>query len=132
MKLFYRVIIILCMVLVVLTIPSHAQDELSWDSISKKAENFINVAEPKEINAAPLVNGLANILTTIGVVIVLIGLLVMGIKYMVATPEEAAKLKTKMVGLVLAGVVILGAFGIWRLAGQFFARNYRAISWVIK
>ena len=34
---------------------------------------------------------------------------------MTATPEEAAKLKTKLVGLVIAGSVILGAWGIWNL-----------------
>lgn len=67
-----------------------------------------------------LINDLANILTTIGVAVVLIGLLIVGMKYMVATPEEAAKLKTKLVGLVISGIVIIGAYGIWRLAITFF------------
>lgn len=39
---------------------------------------------------------------------------------MVASPDEAAKLKTKLVGLVVSGVVIMGAFGIWTLAKTFF------------
>ncbi len=44
----------------------------------------------------------------------------MGIKYMTATPEEAAKLKTKLVGIAIAGIVILGAYGIWMILTQFF------------
>lgn len=63
--------------------------------------------------------GLGSILTTIGGVIVLVGILVIGIQYMMATPEEAAKLKTKLVGLVVAGIVILGAWGIWSLTLTF-------------
>ena len=132
MKLF-RIMTILCILLITLTIPSHAvehvtkvaSDDFSWSGIATKANTFIDEGDKnkKEIDASNLVNGLATILTTIGAVIVLVGLLVMGIKYMVATPEEAAKLKTKIVGLVLAGVVILGAFGIWNLAYRFFDRN---------
>ena len=38
-------------------------------------------------------DGVGTILTTIGAVIVLVGILVIGIQYMMATPEEAAKLK---------------------------------------
>ncbi len=67
-----------------------------------------------------LIQNIGGILTTIGVAIVLAGLLIVGIKYMGATPEEAAKLKTKLVGLVVAGIVIIGAWGIWSLAYQFF------------
>ena len=67
------------------------------------------------INASGLVNGLAGVLTTFGVLVVFAGLLIIGIKYMVATPEEAAKLKTKLIGLTIAGVLIIGAYGIWNL-----------------
>ncbi len=49
------------------------------------------------------------------------GILIVGIKYMTATPEEAAKLKTKLVGLVIAGIVIIGAYAIWRLAYNLFS-----------
>ena len=66
-------------------------------------------------------DGVGTILTTIGAVIVLVGILVIGIQYMMATPEEAAKLKVKLVGLVVAGVVILGAWGIWNLTLTFLA-----------
>ena len=38
---------------------------------------------------------------------------------MTATPEEAKKLRSKLIGLVVAGIVIIGAYSIWRLAGTF-------------
>ena len=57
----------------------------------------------------------ANILTAIGVVVLVAVTIVMGIKYMFATPEEAAKLKQQLIGLVVAGVVILGATAIWKI-----------------
>ena len=58
---------------------------------------------------------IANILTAIGVVVLVAVTIVMGIKYMFATPEEAAKLKQQLIGLVVAGVVILGATAIWKI-----------------
>ena len=58
-------------------------------------------------------------LLTIGVIIVLAGLLIIGIKHMTATPEEAKKLRSKLIGLVVAGIVIIGAYSIWRLVGTF-------------
>lgn len=127
MRYLFKITIILCAFLIIFAVPSHAS--LDWTTIKDQAESFINRGESKgqeyitaeDMN--PLVSGLANILTTIGVVIVLVGLLIMGIKYMVATPEEAAKLKTKLVGLAVAGVVIIGAYGIWTLAYNFFNRN---------
>ena len=87
----------------------------AWEAAGGNGENYIN---PDSM--AGLVTGLGGILTAIGVGIVFAGFLIIGIKYMMATPEEAAKLKTKLVGLAVAGIVIVGAWGIWSLAITFF------------
>ena len=42
----------------------------------------------------------------------------MAIKWITATPDKQAKLKTQSIGLVLAAVIIFGAVGIWN-----FVRN---------
>ena len=34
---------------------------------------------------------------------------------MMASPEEAAKIKGQLVGLVISAIVIFGAWGIWSL-----------------
>ena len=130
MKFLIKIVMVLYVCLIIYTIPCYAQDSsLSWDSIKGQADSFIKQGANQgstyistgDMNG--LVSGLANILTTIGVVVVLAGLLIIGIKYMVATPEEAAKLKSKLVGLAVAGVVVIGAYGIWTMAYYFFNRN---------
>lgn len=60
-----------------------------------------------------MVNDVGSMLTTIGVAIVMVGILILGIKYMMASPEEAAKIKGQLVGLSVSAVVIFGALGIW-------------------
>ena len=85
----------------------------SWSDIKSKAQDFENGGVQKQFDVGAIVSNIANILTTIGVVVILAGLLIIGIKYMIASPDEAAKIKTKLVGLAVSGIVILGAFGIW-------------------
>ena len=58
---------------------------------------------------------IANILTAIGVIVLVGATVIMGIKYMFASPDEAAKLKQQLIGLVVAAVVVLGAATIWKL-----------------
>lgn len=126
MKTYKKLIIIaiLIMCVCIYVIPSHTYaSELSWFTISEKAENFEKEGEKqnKVIDASDVTQGLANILTTIGVITVLGALLIIGIKYMMASPDEAAKLKKQLVGVVLAGVVIIGAFGIWKVTESVFS-----------
>ena len=54
-------------------------------------------------------------------ILIIVGLLIIGIRYMMASPEEAAKLKGQLVGLVVSGIVIFGAYSIWALVVNFFA-----------
>ncbi len=121
MKKIFGILVLMIICIAVLTQSCNA---LTFLEMQSKADKFISEGEEnshiEEGDTNELVNGLANILTTIGVVVVLAGLLIIGIRYMVASPEEAAKLKVRLVGLVIAGVVILCAFEIWTLAGQFF------------
>ena len=63
---------------------------------------------------------LMGVLQTVGVVVAVIILIVLGIKYMKAQPEERGKLKQQLIGLVISGIVIFGAFTIWRIAYNFF------------
>ena len=59
---------------------------------------------------------IVGILTAIGVIVLVVVTIIMGIKYMFATPEEAAKLKQQLIGLVVSAVVVLGATAIWGIA----------------
>lgn len=90
---------------------------VTWDSIQEQADGFIQKgqSEANLINVEQTVISVGNILTTIGLVVVLVGILILGIKYMMASPEEAAKIKGQLVGLVISAIVIFGAWGIWSL-----------------
>lgn len=58
---------------------------------------------------------LGNILRFIGIGIVVIATTYMGILYMISPPEKQAKLKQQLIGLVVAAVVIIGGYYIWKL-----------------
>lgn len=66
---------------------------------------------------------LGKILTMIGSGVMVAVVTYMGIKYLTAGPEAQAKLKTQLIGVVVAGVVIFGAYNVWslvlRIASQF-------------
>ena len=59
--------------------------------------------------------GMGSILTTIGAGILVAVTLYMGIRFITATPEAQAKLKQQLIGLVVAGFVIFGAYFIWKI-----------------
>ena len=123
MKKICKITIGIFVCLILLSTPCFA---LSFNRIESGVTTFEDAGKEKGeqkitgADVAPLVNGIASILLTIGVIVVLAGMLVVGIKYMVATPDEAAKLKTSFVGLAVSGVVIIGALGIWKLVRNFF------------
>lgn len=56
---------------------------------------------------------IAKILTYIGVGILVAATAYMGIKYMMASPEQQGKLKQQLIGLVVSAIVIFGAYFIW-------------------
>ncbi len=59
--------------------------------------------------------GLGQILTMVGAGVLVAVTTYMGIKYLTAGPEAQAKLKIQLIGVVVSGVVIFGAYGIWKL-----------------
>lgn len=61
------------------------------------------------------VNQVYNILLTIGIVLsVLLGA-ILGIKYMVGSIEDQAKIKETLIPYALGCFVVFGAFGIWKI-----------------
>jgi len=80
--------------------------------ISKGAEQ----AGQDNIDLGPVGNqfsDIAKILTYVGAGILVAITAYMGIKYMTAPPEQQAKLKEQLIGLVVSAIVIFGAYFIW-------------------
>ncbi len=99
-------------------------NNLSWDSITKSAQDWENKGKTKtlitEDKIVDAVLPVGQMLTAIGVAILFGGIVILGIKYMISEPEQKGKLKQQLIGLVVAGVVIFGAFTIWNLLRNFF------------
>ena len=117
--------IIVIMVLAIITInlyqpKSYAASVSTFDEMKQSINNFLNKGKRGQtgIDAQSIknvVNPVANILTAVGIVVLVAVTMIMGIRYMFATPEEAAKLKQQLIGLVVSGVVIFGAVAIWKI-----------------
>ena len=81
-----------------------------WKSRGQQDNAGVNAGDLKQI-----VSPVINILTVIGVFVLVAVTIIMGIKYMFATPDVAAKLKQQLIGLVVSAVVVLGATAIWKI-----------------
>ena len=125
MKIAIKIISIISIALVLISImPVPCNAAISIDDIQSSANKFLD--QGKKANSPISVSDMksellpiAEILTMIGTGVVIICAIVIGIKYMVASPDEQAKLKKQMVGLVVATIVIFGAYGIWKALYQF-------------
>lgn len=115
------VVVIATILLSIFTPKASAVEIRNFDQMKSSIQQFMNVG--KTGNSANLSGNdmgsiilpIANILTVIGIFAIVIATIIMGIKYMFATPETAAKLKQQLIGLVVAAVVILGATAIWKI-----------------
>ena len=113
-------IIIICLLFTILSINSNA---LSWDSIKQSADAFEKAGSKQMISDDKIIETvlpIGQMLTAIGVAVLFGGIVILGIKYMVADPQQKGKLKQQLIGLVVSGVVIFGAYSIWRIAYNFF------------
>ncbi len=115
-------IIIICLLFTILSVNSNASG-LTWDSIKDGADAFTSAGSNPMISDDKIIDAvlpIGQMLTAIGVAVLFGGIVILGIKYMMADPQQKGKLKQQLIGLVVAGVVIFGAYSIWRLAYNFF------------
>ncbi len=108
-----------------------------WDDVFKQGENFIQQGSKKEIDLPNNEIGHENVidpgavrsastrifhsLIGIGVVLTVIIGAILGIKFMVSSVEEKAKVKEVMIPYVCGCVVIYGAFIIWKIVTDILA-----------
>lgn len=117
----------LLLLLVVLPVEVHAAEGFTfptWNNLMSSGKNFLSKGKNNNISTEQMGNmfaPMARILLSFGIIVILGCTIIMGIKYMLATPEEAAKLKQQLIGLVVSAFVIFGAVVIWTLAYQVFS-----------
>lgn len=90
------------------------------DSILNQGSDFINKGAGSDTDG--IIDGFSEaflpvgrILVGIATVVIAIVTAIMGIKWITANPEQQAKLKQQLIGLVVSIIVIWGAVGIWEL-----------------
>ncbi len=92
---------------------------ISLSDMEKKADNFISKGASQQnidyTNVTAEFKSLGQILTMIGAGVMVAVTAYMGIKYLTAGPEAQAKLKTQLIGVVVSGMVIFGAYFIWSI-----------------
>lgn len=97
-----------------------------WDTMKNKADAFIqegkNQGGDTVISETDLQNfamPIARTLLAIAGAVACVVTVIMGIQYSMASPSDKAKLKQKLIGLVISVIVIFGAQGIWALLYKF-------------
>ena len=103
----------------------YSVNALTLKEMENKATNFINTGSQQQNinydNVTKEFKDLGNILTMIGAGVMVGVTAYMGIKYLTAGPEAQAKLKTQLIGVVVSGMVIFGAYFIWKIVLQIAA-----------
>ena len=116
------IIVLISIILVsFMSIDVNASANLSTGSLVNKAKTFVGngQAGTGNVNTSVITSGvtsIASILVTIGAFILVILTIILGIQYMTSPPQKQAALRSQMIGLLWAYVVVFGAYGIWNIA----------------
>lgn len=94
-----------------------------WDDIFSYGDSFLETGKQgaktnnsmSDDSVRAIMNDLYSILFPLGIVITVIVGGILGIKFMMASAEDKAKVKESMVPYVVGCIAIYGAFGIWRI-----------------
>jgi len=79
------------------------------------------IKTPTNAEIKAIIDNVYNILFPLGVMVTVIIGAVLGIKFMMASVEDKAKIKESLVPYIIGCFVIYGAFGIWKLAITIFS-----------
>ena len=121
-----KIIPILVMLLVVFSNLSCVEASL-LDDMRSQINSFQDNAGGVTINTQNIVSPfveLTQILMTIGAGVLVAVTTYMGIKYLTSGPEAQAKLKVQLIGIVVAGFVIFGAYFIWKVVVTFANNSF--------
>ena len=117
MKKLKVLLIVIIMLFLILPVSVKASDrdlgdvfQVGEDFISEGSETDLNMVDDETVAS---INDIGRFLTAVGLVILVCATLIMGIKYMMATPNDKAKLKKQLIGLLIASLVIFFSYTIW-------------------
>ena len=115
-----KIIPILLILMIVLSVNNVVQ-AAGIDNIMQGADNFLDKAT-EEGHTSFNFDGIMqtsdliyNTLLVIGIIVAILVAAFLGIKFMVSSVEEQAKIKESLIPFVVGCIIIFGAFGIWKI-----------------
>ena len=130
MKIFFKITLILLLLFIITinyNISNAADGGGMLGNMQSDIDGFLTKGKEQASNieyqnVTDPFSSLAQILVTIGAGVMVAVTTYMGIKYLTSGPEAQAKLKTQLIGLVVAGVVIFGSYNIWKIVVLFASK----------
>ena len=123
-------ILILFMILNIVNILINTTYAADLSTMMGQASNFVNTGADQAQDLSSGIDEITAQFKPIGQLLTMIGAGVMGavttfmgIKYLTSGPEAQAKLKQQLIGVIVSGVVIFGAYGIWNIVVS-IAQNF--------
>lgn len=118
---------ILIVILVIIFLNAYSVSATT-DSIWQKSKNWLSLGERESKSNNAVMNtssyqgieDLSGLLFGVGIFVTAIVGTIIGIKFMMVSPEEKANLKKDLIPYIVGTVIILGALGIWKLAVGIF------------
>jgi len=127
MKKFYKLILIICVIISMYSILYDVSAKDIWDD----AGSFINTGANsgngklfntfKDLSSTSMktrIGSILGFLWGLGLLVIFISTVVLGIKYMLVQPNEKSRLKQATTPYIIGVVIIFGAITIWQLVIQ--------------
>lgn len=115
--------IIVMLSFVILIINPITSNATGIDDVISGADDFIKTGQAEKITGGIKKESLKtasdfiySILLAVGIGVALIWASILGIKFMMGSVEEQAKVKEMLIPFIIGCVIVFGAFGIWKLA----------------
>ena len=131
-KIIYKILLIVIILnFAILVNFNTVRAEGFWEGIISSGDKFLETGKDEALKnddvasdekTSEFISILYNTLLTLGVIITIAVGGIMGIKFMLASVEDKAKIKEALVPYVVGSVLIFGAFGIWKLFINIFSQ----------
>ena len=112
------IFIVILFTFLIVTFTNNTVYASELDSIISEADDFIGIGSNDKINQSGLENfsdTVYNMLLLIGMVIAVIIGTIIGIRFMIASVEDKAKIKETLLVYVIGCIVLVAAFSIWKI-----------------
>ena len=115
-----EIIFMIFMVISLLVSSAVLAEQQTLGDVLDQADSWLNSSDTS-VNTEPIaetIKPIAQAITSVGVGVILCATVIMGIKWVMASPDQQAKLKQQSIGLLVAAIVVFGAYTIWKIAYQ--------------